>query len=247
MVSDAAFLSEVEGFLASCGVPEFTPTRPERERAIKNFGGQFDKTTDGDTEDPNVHATKSKDSSYYCRRMRERMSLRQQVRDMTAELENLQKTKEAVRLSKWMARAKYRREERLQAEEKQRRLYAATATRATTIEDFFKLAQSHLCGVGGITEEETELVGSSADASHCGPFKRIRVDPPLDGISERYVNELNGVDKSSSEGESENEVWRDSEPWFDLSDNIETEECIIVVDTNKVNDNVVPFIVVRIL
>ncbi|KAG3156464.1 hypothetical protein PI126_g8754 [Phytophthora idaei] len=128
----------------------------------------------------------------------ERVHLRQQVRDMTAELEKMQKTKEANKSSKWMAFAKYQKEERLNAEEKQRRLCAAIDTRAATIQDFFKLTQTCLGELRGVSEEEARLIERTVDATPSGPFKRIRVDPPLDDVVERYVNEFDASDRSTS-------------------------------------------------
>ncbi|ETM31884.1 hypothetical protein L914_20605 [Phytophthora nicotianae] len=236
MVSDAVFLSEVEAFLATC---ELSATKCDnelqRKHSISNPDSQDTRTTGGEKQETNDHAT-GKDKSYYRRRKMERINLRQQVRDLAATLEKLQRTSEMTKSSMWMSMAKYQKQERLNAEEKQRRLSAAIDARAAMIQEFFKLVQSHFSVLGGITEEEAQLIEGRDDSSQSGPFKRIRVDPPLDETLERYVNELDQTDKSTSGGESENEVWRDSGQDYDQSDNNDPEGSTDFVDNENGKD-----------
>ncbi|KAG3067596.1 hypothetical protein PI125_g23612 [Phytophthora idaei] len=186
MVSDTAFLTEVDGFLASCELPELPTIRTKRgkaadlprKRTAKKNDSPNCTTADGYNQESNSYSA-TKDKSYYKRRKMERVHLRQQVRDMTAKLEKMQKTKEANKSSKWMAFAKYQKEERLNAEEKQRRLCAAIDTRAATIQDFFKLTQTCLGELRGVSEEEARLIERTVDTTPSGPFKRIRVDRKL--------------------------------------------------------------------
>ncbi|KAL3664769.1 hypothetical protein V7S43_009949 [Phytophthora oleae] len=199
MMSDAAFLNEVDGFLASCELPVLPSTRKQR----KIHATSPQKNADGEKKTSKKQGT-SKDKSYYRRRKKERFNLRRQMTELAVELEQLQKHKKANKtppLSKWKALAKYQAEKRANAEFEQRQLSAAIDTRAAQLLDFFKLAQAELSQLG-VAEQEIRLV----DGASSGPFKRIRVDPPLDNKAEFYLSELDGaINKSSSGGESDTE------------------------------------------
>ncbi|KAK1946673.1 hypothetical protein P3T76_002225 [Phytophthora citrophthora] len=208
MVSDAAFLNEVGSFLASCELPELPSTRKQSEN--------HDQSTQKEKKKSNNQES-SKDRSYYRRRKKERLNLRRQVTELAAELERLQQNKEVNKTlspSKWKALAKYQAAERANAEFKRQQLSAVIATKSAQLQDFFNLAQVQLSQLE-VTPQEFHLV----DEASSGPFKRIRVDPPLDSETELYVNELDGAaDKNSSSGESDNEVHKDSGQSFEHSE-----------------------------
>ncbi|KAG1703513.1 hypothetical protein DVH05_007460 [Phytophthora capsici] len=240
MVSDTAFLNDVDGFLASCELPELPSTRKQPDNHDRT---QKDKKKANNQDS-------SKDKSYYRRRKNERFNLRRQVTELTAELERLQQNKEVNKTlppSKWRALAKYQADERANAEFERQQLSAAIAIKSAQLQDFFNLAQVLLCQLE-VTPQEIHL----ADGASSGPFKRIRVDPPLDSETEFYVNELDGAtDKSSSGGESDNEVYRDSGQNIehpeedcrgdsDSSDNQNTTESTFTKTNRSIPTNMLP-------
>ncbi|OWY98926.1 hypothetical protein PHMEG_00030174 [Phytophthora megakarya] len=252
MTSDIVFLTEVEGFLASCDLPALllNQTRNENisrtsKHSTRNFeqeSSSEDRTAARDSKCPDENQQKSdagkttKYRSYCTRRKNERINLRRQVSQLTAELDKLRKTKEvnkSQRPSKWMITANFQEEERVKAEDRQRQLYVAIETRAAMIQSFVQVTRDRLGDLGGLTEHEVNLIDNHIEATGSSrPFKRIRVDPPLDVISENYLNELNDpMDQTNSGGDSGKGTWGDSGQVFQQCDKDDAHESFIFVDT----------------
>jgi hypothetical protein len=149
-MSDAAFLAEVDGFLASCGTSPLLPSGTPAGEASRTSSAE--------------------NKSYYRIRQLKRENLRRQVTELTAELNERLKAAEPAKMqpcAKWMAMAKYHQEERENAEAEQRRLCAAIDARAALIQDFFKLTQDRLSELGSVTQEEVRLLEGGAGAAPC--------------------------------------------------------------------------------
>ncbi|KAJ8542703.1 hypothetical protein ON010_g12108 [Phytophthora cinnamomi] len=127
-------------------------------------------------------------SAYRERRRVEKETLQQQVGDLSTELLNLQKARQAERSlasSAWEMVSKRQLQARLNAEEKQRRLIQAVESHASAIEDL-KGLHDRLC----IADDVGETVYKP---------KRIRLEPSDAEFYKAFVEELDGIYSQTDE------------------------------------------------
>ncbi|KAG7382566.1 hypothetical protein PHYPSEUDO_004765 [Phytophthora pseudosyringae] len=195
---DAALLDEVEDFLVSFDLPIFATLHAladgdEASRAdtVKAEAPTPVDSTKNSKRRKKPHQVldpvakreleKAKDrkrrSTYRERRRIEKETLQQQVGELTTELAELQRAKEAERSlasSAWEMVAKRQLQGRVNAEEKQRSLLRTMEARAASIQEFQGVLQHGLATV--------------ADAAN--KHKRIRVEPSEAEFYEAYAQDL---------------------------------------------------------
>ncbi|KAE8877627.1 hypothetical protein PF005_g25819 [Phytophthora fragariae] len=216
-MTDASFLAEVEDFLVSLDLPTFPTLRSLTSDEIGDESSRIDavptpqeapKSLDSTAAPTNVRKKKfrsemdaaaklemerAKDrkrrSAYRERRKIEKETLQKQAGELSAELAQLQKAKQAKRSlasSAWEMVAKRQLQARLNAEEKQRRLVRAVESQANVIEEF-----------KGFMHERLSIVDDMGEAIY--KQKRIRLEPSDAEFYKAFANELDAVHAQTEE------------------------------------------------
>ncbi|KAL3664777.1 hypothetical protein V7S43_009957 [Phytophthora oleae] len=168
--SDAALLAEVETFLSECDSPTLHVPSIEAQdiegsttktTALSDLPSQHQANVRGrrrlkSSGDPKREREKAKDrerrAEYRERRLKERTDLLRQVKELTAELEESQKAKEAtasMSSTAWKLLAQRLKHEREEAEEHQQRLRAEVNARSTLVKDiYYRLASHYSANMG---------------------------------------------------------------------------------------------------